>query len=397
MAMNDNRKRIRFRRGEEAALTNALNTETVAYGQPIYDVTKNYLFVGDSAGNKLLKNLRPLDVRRVKGYFNDASSMSGVAEDSKMYWITGGAFENNVEIFSQGGFSIYTGNKAWIPSDPDADKTFEIYRNQYAQFHIPMRTDTLKTQYIKTSTNDTDAITLSNNLITLNKDLSTAYKISSTSGIAFDGATLGSKKIVIPSGTESDILGKVNLGSNNAADIINLNGTIRGFDDDGSATPNHLFRFDPSIGRIEVSAVATESASLDEAQIGILTINNYVKKLGNSDARVQFAEDLLVTPVTISLPDTTGTINLTKGILEGQRIRILFTVGVNSFSQEVLMPTDGPYFNITVSYVESSVVSHLKLLFTIVDTETITVLRNFYLDGLDPAPSTTILKFERII
>lgn len=294
MAVNDNRKKIRFRRGEEASLVSSSNTEKIAYGQPIYNATKNYLTIGDSTGNKTYKNLKPLDVRRVRGYFDDDGTMSGVKSENKLYYLTG--ISNNVELYSQGGFELWTGNRAWIPSDPDAIKTFEVYRNQYAQFHVPMRTDTLKTKNIKTSTNDTDAITLSNNLITLNKDLSTAHDITttgnilSTGGIAFNGATLGSKKLVIPSGTEVDILGKVNLGSNNSTDIINLNGDIRGFNDDGGVTPTQRFRLRPSIGRIEVRDIAVDTGYIGKLQLGAAT-TEYIYK-GSIDNRVRFAKEL---------------------------------------------------------------------------------------------------------
>ncbi len=180
MAGNDNRKKIRFRRGEEASLVSPLNTEKIAYGQPIYNATKNYLTIGDFAGDKLYKYLPPLDVRRVKGYFDDENEMSGVTSESKQYWLTGKS-SNVVELYSQGGFELWTGSKACAPDDPDvpdAEKTFEVCGNQCAQFYVPMRADTLKTKNIKTSTDGTNAITLSNNLITLNKNLSSAYDIT---------------------------------------------------------------------------------------------------------------------------------------------------------------------------------------------------------------------------
>lgn len=310
MAVNDNRKKIRFRRGDETNLVSPLNTEKIAYGQPIYNATKNYLSIGDSTGDKLYKNLRPLDVRRVKGYFDDEITMSGVASESKQYWLTGKS-NNVVELYSQGGFELWTGNRAWTSSDPDAIKTFEVYRNQYAQFHVPMRTDTLKTQNIKTSTNDTDAITLSNNLITLNKDLSSAYDITtagnilSTGGIAFNGATLGSKKLVIPSGTEVDILGKVNLGSNNSTDIINLNSDIRGFNDDGGVTPTQRFRLIPSIGRVEIRDIITDTGYIGKLQLGAAT-TEYIYK-GSINNRVRFAKELYNTfpgATTVTLENT---------------------------------------------------------------------------------------------
>ena len=51
MALNDNRRRIRFRRGTNDQIVSSKNTEKIVYGQPVFNSTKNYLSIGEKPAN----------------------------------------------------------------------------------------------------------------------------------------------------------------------------------------------------------------------------------------------------------------------------------------------------------------------------------------------------------
>lgn len=68
-----NKNRILIVRGANGALV--ASTETIAYGQPVYDKTKNYLVIGDT-GSKRYNQSKPVTVREIVGYFDDNNGIS---------------------------------------------------------------------------------------------------------------------------------------------------------------------------------------------------------------------------------------------------------------------------------------------------------------------------------
>lgn len=67
-----NKTRLLIRRGENSALVD--NEEMIAYGQPVYNATKNYLSVGEKTQKKY-KALKPLSAMRLYGYFDDLDTI----------------------------------------------------------------------------------------------------------------------------------------------------------------------------------------------------------------------------------------------------------------------------------------------------------------------------------
>lgn len=92
-----NKNRILFRRGENSSLVN--NTDLIPYGQPSYNLTKNYLSVGSEQETQY-KNLKPLKVMELFGFFDDLETIKETNEN-RFFKITGNGSELQIEVFGK--------------------------------------------------------------------------------------------------------------------------------------------------------------------------------------------------------------------------------------------------------------------------------------------------------
>ena len=194
--MADNRHRILLRRGTSEKI--ASETELVAYGQPLFDIDKNYLFIGSNKGAvnaetnpyglKTPKDLFPIKVRTLQGWF---------ADDTNNYDTKGSGNATLQANLKALGYKIYGKYSSTDNNNSliiDSDKRFELkaFNTKLLegvsdiQLEVPssifLKAPSFVSTSLRSTSNTSDVnITLTSSDTTINKDLKIAANKTFTS------------------------------------------------------------------------------------------------------------------------------------------------------------------------------------------------------------------------
>ena len=141
MALNDNRRRIRFRRGTNDQIVSSKNTEKIVYGQPVFNSTKNYLSIGEKPANgqsdtgKSAKDLQPINVRKVNGWYSDNDGIKAVSDPTISDYSIYGYLQGNIgylDIKSSQSTNLINNNNILLTlNNEDVNKEISINDNKY--------------------------------------------------------------------------------------------------------------------------------------------------------------------------------------------------------------------------------------------------------------------------
>lgn len=229
MAMNDNRRRIRFRRGTNSKIIDTQNKEKIVYGQPLFNANKNYLSIGkrpaegqEDTGTSP-KDLKPVYVRTVNGWYSDEKKLDGkwVYQNTKIpeinsnpdYEITGHADGDNksLDIISSKVTNVINGSNTLLTFNND-NVGNELLVNQDKH---------LTSKNIRTTNIHNYDGTKFIGLNTSNIQISKNVNLDSNCNLSLTGTGL----ITTPNlkvTTQSDLLGITNIAQTGSKRILNI-------------------------------------------------------------------------------------------------------------------------------------------------------------------------------